>query len=146
MKCRDGTEYPDEWFDRLSTLFEALDVIREAWGGPLVIVSGYRSPQHNEKVGGAQHSQHMQGRAVDLRPIRKPLTSGDIHKLHHVVNRLIVQGLLPNVGGVGVYPLTRNSKTHLLMPGWIHVDTRPKPSNGHIAHWTGEKFGDEQST
>jgi hypothetical protein len=31
------------------------------------------------------------------------------------------------------------------VPGWVHIDTRPKPRSGHIARWEGAKFGDEQS-
>lgn len=34
--------------------------------GPLVVVSGYRSPAHNMAVHGAAHSLHVQGRAFDL--------------------------------------------------------------------------------
>ncbi|WP_226576680.1 D-Ala-D-Ala carboxypeptidase family metallohydrolase [Acuticoccus sediminis] len=41
----------------------ALEVARD-FG--LTISSGYRSPSHNARVGGASHSRHMQGDAVDL--------------------------------------------------------------------------------
>src|SRR5690606_38803974 len=37
-----------------------------ALGTELNITSGYRSPDHNEKVGGAKNSQHMHGDAVDI--------------------------------------------------------------------------------
>lgn len=33
---------------------------------PLVLTSGYRCPEHNKAVGGAEHSFHMQGLAVDI--------------------------------------------------------------------------------
>jgi uncharacterized protein YcbK (DUF882 family) len=150
MRCRDGTPYPETWAVRLGVLFQALDTIREAWGGPLVIVSGYRSLEHNAKVDGAKSSQHVMGRAVDLRPVvpkvdgvRKPLQASDIHALHKVVNNLLAEGMLPAVGGVGVYPFVKQGD--LLVPGWVHVDTRPRPESGHIARWEGAKFGDEQA-
>lgn len=43
-----------------------LDPIREAWGQPLTVTSGYRSPQLNAAVGGVPTSAHMDGCAVDI--------------------------------------------------------------------------------
>lgn len=43
-----------------------LDPIREAWGQPLIVTSGYRSPQLNAAVGGVPTSAHMDGCAVDI--------------------------------------------------------------------------------
>lgn len=40
--------------------------LRHLWGGPLVVLSGYRTPEHNAAVGGAPNSYHMAGRAFDL--------------------------------------------------------------------------------
>ena len=45
---------------------EALDRLREAYGKPLKLSSGYRCPDHNKAVGGALSSQHMKGNAVDI--------------------------------------------------------------------------------
>ena len=36
-------------------------------GRPVYINSGYRTPQHNEKVGGAKNSYHMYGAAADIK-------------------------------------------------------------------------------
>ena len=44
-----------------------LEVLRERVGHPIVINSGYRSPQLNRKVGGAANSNHLTGCAVDIR-------------------------------------------------------------------------------
>ncbi len=43
-----------------------LDPIREAWGKPIKINSGYRSKALNSKVGGSKTSDHMLGRAADI--------------------------------------------------------------------------------
>ena len=45
-----------------------LNPIREAWGGPVLVSSGYRCPELNAKVGGAKTSAHMRGYAADLIP------------------------------------------------------------------------------
>lgn len=43
-----------------------LDPLREAWGKPLRVGSGYRSPELNKAVGGVAASQHMSGQAADI--------------------------------------------------------------------------------
>lgn len=43
-----------------------LDPLREAWGHPLRVTSGYRCPQLNKAVGGVPRSQHMLGQAADV--------------------------------------------------------------------------------
>ena len=45
-----------------------LDPLREAWGGPLVVTSGYRCPELNRDVGGSATSAHTAGWAADLVP------------------------------------------------------------------------------
>ena len=45
---------------------QLLDPIREAWGEPIVVSSGYRCRELNELVGGAKHSHHMLGCAADI--------------------------------------------------------------------------------
>jgi hypothetical protein len=44
-----------------------LDAIRKNVGFPLIISSGYRTPEHNEKVGGVLNSAHTKGKAADIR-------------------------------------------------------------------------------
>lgn len=43
-----------------------LQPIRDAFGGPLTINSGYRSPALNKAVKGARNSQHTRGQAADI--------------------------------------------------------------------------------
>ena len=43
-----------------------LDPLREAWGRPLAVSSGYRCPALNKAVGGSATSHHLRGMAADI--------------------------------------------------------------------------------
>jgi zinc D-Ala-D-Ala carboxypeptidase len=117
---RDGRLYPADWVrDRLRPLCQTLEVIRSAIGGlPIVIVSGYRSPEHNARVKGARNSQHMAGRAADIRVAD---LSADM--LWSKIRVLYSAGQLPHLGGLGRYK------------SWVHVDVR---GGERLAMWSGK--------
>lgn len=46
-----------------------LDPLREAWGQPIIVTSGYRCPKLNKLVGGSSTSQHANGQAADIRTL-----------------------------------------------------------------------------
>lgn len=48
---------------------KVLDPLREAWGRPLHVNSGYRCPKLNAAVGGSWASDHMYGQAADITAI-----------------------------------------------------------------------------
>ena len=78
------------------------------------VISGYRSPGTNAKLhaeghGVAEHSQHMEGRAMDVR-----LIGCDLAVLHEAA-------LQAARGGVGYYPSSN----------FVHVDT------GRVRAWAG---------
>ena len=47
-------------------LLKMLDQTRDLYGSPMTINSGYRTEEHNEKVGGKKHSSHLKGLAADI--------------------------------------------------------------------------------
>jgi hypothetical protein len=52
---------------RLAVLAERLlDPVRELWGGPLTVNSGFRCEALNRAVGGAAGSGHLSGEAADI--------------------------------------------------------------------------------
>lgn len=51
----------------LTNLCKWLEILRKTRGEPIVINSGYRSPQLNRKIGGAANSNHLTGCAADIR-------------------------------------------------------------------------------
>lgn len=48
-------------------LVALLERLRSIVAAPLIVVSGYRCPTHNGRVGGASNSYHLRGMAADLR-------------------------------------------------------------------------------
>lgn len=45
---------------------KVLDPLRKAYGKPITVTSGYRSPRLNASVGGVKTSQHQKGQAADI--------------------------------------------------------------------------------
>lgn len=63
-----------------------LDPLREAWGQPIIVSSGYRCPKLNKLVGGGANSQHMLGEAADIHTVSdKP---EDNRRLFQLIQRL----------------------------------------------------------
>ena len=53
--------------NNLTKLIEAvLDPLREWYGKPIIVNSGYRCEALNKAIGGAKSSQHMLGEAADI--------------------------------------------------------------------------------
>ena len=53
--------------ENMKRVCEWLEVLRARAKTPIVINSGYRSPELNKKVGGSPTSNHLTGCAVDIR-------------------------------------------------------------------------------
>ena len=84
-----------------------LDPLREAWGRPLAVSSGYRCPALNRAVGGSATSHHMDGMAADI-------TTGN-----KVDNRRLFQ-LIINLG----LPFTQLIDERDF--SWVHVSYDPE--------------------
>ena len=119
FKCRDGSEVPDDLMDNVRELVENLQIIRDTIGKPIRIISGYRSPKYNRRIGGARKSQHMKAKAADM--VIKGMKPVEVHK---VVTGLIKEGKIKK-GGVGLYKY------------FVHYDVR-----GFNARWKGKGVKD----
>lgn len=119
--CYDGTPYPAYWVGIfLRPLCDMLEVIRADIKAPLYVSSGYRTESYNRKVGGARHSQHVQGTAADIWTKAMNATV-----LHDRIRNLYFADQLLHLGGLGWYPT------------FVHVDIRPYI--GHLAVWSGSR-------
>ena len=59
---------PDEWtIQNLKQIaINVFQPLRDAFGCPIYVSSGYRSAELNTAIGGSTRSQHVEGRALDL--------------------------------------------------------------------------------
>ena len=57
---------PPKYMKNLYNLMNELEYIREHFGKPVIISSGYRSPELNKLVKGSKNSQHCKGEAADF--------------------------------------------------------------------------------
>lgn len=87
---------------------KVLDPLREAWGAPVIVTSGYRCRNLNTVVGGAKSSQHVLGQAADIR------TVSDRPEDNRKLRDLIVSLGLPFDQLIDEYQCD-----------WIHVSYRP---------------------
>lgn len=69
-----------------------LDPIRVAWGQPLVVNSGYRSPELNVAVGGVPTSAHMDGCAVDITLCS--WSTRKISELYNLIANMVDDGVI----------------------------------------------------
>lgn len=126
LRCKDGTPYPDRWKEsrgrELAYMFES---IRAIHGKPIGIVSAYRTPEHNRKIGGARASQHVEGRALDMTPPTGVTVAKFTADVRALADRMWSDPVLPDIiGGIGAY-LTR---------GFLHADIR---TGARLVVWKG---------
>lgn len=105
---KDGAAFPEVVKENLETLAIQLEVLRSHFGKPVQITSGYRSPGHNIRIGGAKDSFHVRGMAADIK-----IKGIDPIIVYKAIELLIRSGKMVE-GGLGLYP------------SWVHYDFRGK--------------------
>ena len=96
--CKDGS--PIVFIDDYMTCI--LNILRNKIGKPIIITSGYRTPEWNKKCNGAKYSYHMRGMAADIRV--------DGMSAKELANKL--NEIVPDECGIIVYNT------------WVHFDVR----------------------
>lgn len=81
----------------------ALQTLRDKWGKPLLINSGFRCVEHNKAVQGVPSSQHLTGRAADVR-----VSADDRYSFVKLVQSIGFKGV-----GIAI--------------NFVHIDTREGP-------------------
>ncbi len=107
---------PPEAASALTVLAEKLlDPVRELWGKPITVNSGYRCHALNKAVGGSPSSQHLRGEAADI-------TAGSPTKNRRLFEMIAASGLdfdqLIDECGYS----------------WLHISYRETPNRRKILH------------
>lgn len=123
FRCKDGTDVPEELMENVRELAENLQILRNHIQKPITVISGYRSPSYNKKIGGARKSQHMSAKAADI--IVRDMTPDEVKAS---IVELIKEGKMKS-GGVGLYT------------SFTHYDVR-----GRNARWYGSGIKDYQKS
>jgi len=97
FQSNDGAGTPCEVMVELKEVALNLEVLRAVYNKPIIINSGYRSPYHNKRVGGAPNSQHLLGKAADIM-----ITGIEPAEIYRVIEDLISEGKMKE-GGLGLY-------------------------------------------
>lgn len=96
-----------------SELVGLLQAIRDHFGQPVHLTSGYRTAAFNTSLrNAARYSQHLYGRAADIQVENTSVEAVAAY----------AETLLTDHGGVGRYPANAHRT------GWVHLDTRPTRS------------------
>lgn len=112
----DADYFPIEVINNLQELANNLEVLRSRLGVALHVSSGWRTKEHNRRVGGAKDSQHLLGKAGDIwSEIYSP------KEIHDMIDKLINAGAMQQ-GGLGLYNT------------FVHYDIR-----GTKARWDNRK-------
>tara|TARA_R100001086_G_scaffold234223_1_gene156336 strand:+ start:5638 stop:6018 length:381 start_codon:yes stop_codon:yes gene_type:complete len=109
-KC--GSDMPESVYHNVVKVATQLQFLRNYIGKPIKINSGYRSPEHNKRIGGVSKSQHLLGKAADI--VVKGMSTVELHK---AIETLISEGNMLQ-GGLGLYD------------SFVHYDIR-----GRKARW-----------
>lgn len=92
-----------------------LDPLREEWGAPIIVGSGYRCLKLNKAVGGAKSSQHMYGQAADIHAL------GDRPEDNRKLRDLLIKLNLPFDQLIDEFGCD-----------WIHVSHRASGNRGQL--------------
>jgi hypothetical protein len=66
-------DLPEDYRKNAEELLRRVNLFRKEYGQPMYVTSGYRSPEHNAKIGGSKASAHMSCQAIDFRDGDKKL-------------------------------------------------------------------------
>lgn len=106
-----------------------LDQLRARHGHPIRVTSGYRLPEHNERIGGSATSDHVRALAVDIASRRSQAD------LWQAVEDLLARG----------WPVDQAIRYHPDVGGHIHLGWGPQ-LRGQVLYCYRDVSGREQYT
>ena len=97
FESKDGAEMPKDVLKNIRELAKNLQALRDYLKAPITVTSGYRSPEHNKRIGGAKNSFHVKGMAADVK-----VKGHSPAEVIEAIKELIEKGDMSE-GGIGKY-------------------------------------------
>lgn len=97
-----------------------LDPLRQLYGKPIYVSSGYRCPELNSKVGGSATSEHLKGMAADITAGSKD----ENKKLFELIEKNFVFGQMIDEKDFA----------------WVHVSFNPERMRNRILRYNGSGY------
>lgn len=109
---------------------DRLNIIREKWGGPIIVTSGYRPEKLNKAVGGSATSAHLTGMAADIHP-----KYGNILLLAQTI---IESGV--DFDQLILEKITKDANGYITSCQWLHVGFARKNPRKQILCYDGKSY------
>ena len=116
----DNTPGPEEIANLHNLVDYLLDPLREMYGKPITVTSGYRSPKVNSAVGGSATSEHKKGMAADISGANKE----ENRKLFQLIRDNFVFGQLIDEKDFS----------------WVHVSFNPGNMRNQVLRFNGSSY------
>jgi len=107
FECKCGCKMPEFVKENVKELAENLQVLRDVVGR-IDLTNAYRCKEHNADVGGATNSQHIKGKAADIKS--NTLSPSEIAS----ITDDLMKSEKFKLGGIGIY----NTFTHVDIRGY----------------------------
>ena len=107
FECKCGCEMPAFVKENVKELAENLQVLRDVVGR-IDLTNAYRCKEHNADVGGSTNSQHIKGKAADIKS--NTLSPSEIAS----ITDDLMKSEKFKLGGIGIY----NTFTHVDIRGY----------------------------
>ena len=107
FQCKCGCEMPYNVEKNIIELADNLQILRDHLNKPINPTNGFRCATHNKSVGGVKNSQHILGKAADIK-----VKGVSPNEIADAIEHLMESGKF-KMGGVGRY----NTFTHVDIRG-----------------------------
>ena len=108
FQCKCGCKMPYTVEKNIIELADNLQILRDHLNKPINPTNGFRCDTHNKSVGGVKNSQHILGKAADIK-----VKGVEPNEIANLVEHLMENDVITK-GGVGRY----NSFTHIDIRGY----------------------------
>lgn len=120
----DNTPPPNIVVQLTTLINRLLDPVREKWGAPIHVNSGFRCPVLNTAVGGTATSQHKKGEAADI-------TAGSPAKNKKLFDTIIA---MRGRGEIDFDQLIDESGRQKIAYTWLHISYKSGANRGQVLH------------